>query len=62
MHYILLWVFIAQIPDIYDCIKYDVEHNNAVLENTEAWKVAVDMYTHVKVSNRIQLLGGELSV
>ena len=38
-----------QIPDIYDCIKYDVEHNRAVLENTDAWKVVVELYTNVQV-------------
>merc|ERR1711892_74149 len=39
---------ISKIPDIYDCIKYDVEHNHSVLENTDAWKVVVDLYTDVK--------------
>ena len=38
-----------QIPDIYDCIKYDVEHNRSVLENTDAWKVVVELYTNVQV-------------
>ena len=39
---------ISKIPDIYDCIKYDVEHNRAVLIHSEAWKVAVQLYTNVK--------------
>lgn len=40
---------ISKIPDIYDCIKYDVEHNRGILQNSEAWKVAVQLYTNVKV-------------
>lgn len=39
---------ISKIPDIYDCIKYDVEHNRTVLLTTEAWAVAVQLYTNVK--------------
>jgi len=39
---------ISKIPDIYDCIKYDVEHNRTVLENTDAWKVVVELYTNVQ--------------
>jgi len=39
---------ISKIPDIYDCIKYDVEHNRNVLLTTEAWAVAVQLYTNVK--------------
>ena len=41
---------ISKIPDIYDCIKYDVQHNRSVLQNTEASKVAVQLYTNVKVT------------
>merc|ERR1719350_1472358 len=39
---------ISKIPDIYDCIKYDVEHNRTVLIHSEAWKVTVQLYTNVK--------------
>ena len=39
---------ISKIPDIYDCAKYDVQHNRAVLENTDAWKVAVELYLNAK--------------
>ena len=39
---------ISKIPDIYDCAKYDVQHNRAVLENTDAWKVAVELYINAK--------------
>lgn len=46
---------ISKIPDIYDCIKYDVQHNRSVLQNTEAWKVAVQLYTNVKVTEGICL-------
>ena len=44
-----------QIPDIYDCIKYDVEHNRAVLENTDAWKVVVELYTNVQVEEMCRI-------
>ena len=39
---------ISKIPDIYDCAKYDVQHNRSVLENTDAWKVAVELYINAK--------------
>ena len=39
---------ISKVPDIYDCVKYDVEHNRAVLENTDAWLTCTELYTHVK--------------
>ena len=39
---------ISKIPDIYDCAKYDVQHNRVVLENTDAWKVAVELYINAK--------------
>ena len=39
---------ISKVPDIYDCAKYDVQHNRVVLENTEAWKVAVELYINAK--------------
>jgi len=39
---------ISKIPDIYDCIKYDLEHNRVVLESTDAWKVVVELYTTVQ--------------
>ena len=39
---------ISKVPDIYDCAKYDVQHNRAVLESTDAWKVAVELYINAK--------------
>ena len=30
---------ISKIPDIYDCIKYDLQHNNSVLRFPEASKL-----------------------
>jgi inositol hexakisphosphate/diphosphoinositol-pentakisphosphate kinase len=38
----------VQIPDIYDCIKYDVQHNRSVLEPGPAWDTAIQLYTYVK--------------
>jgi len=39
---------ISKIPDIYDCIKYDVQHNRSVLHPGPAWDTAVKLYTLVK--------------
>jgi len=39
---------ISKVPDIYDCIKYDLKHNRSVLLNSEAWKVCVELYTNSK--------------
>jgi hypothetical protein len=41
-------IFPIQIPDIYDCIKYDVQHNRSVLEPGPAWDTAIQLYTYVK--------------
>ncbi|XP_023325521.1 inositol hexakisphosphate and diphosphoinositol-pentakisphosphate kinase [Eurytemora carolleeae] len=39
---------ISKIPDIYDCIKYDVQHNRSILEPGPAWNTAIQLYTYVK--------------
>ena len=39
---------ISKIPDIYDCAKYDVQHNRNILESTEAWKISVELYINAK--------------
>ena len=35
---------ISKVPDIYDCIKYDLQHNNVILESEQAQK----LYTYAK--------------
>ena len=39
---------ISKIPDIYDCIKYDVQHNRGILDPGPAWNTALQLYTYVK--------------
>ena len=39
---------ISKIPDIYDCIKYDVQHNRNILEPGPTWDTAIQLYTYVK--------------
>ena len=39
---------ISKIPDIYDCIKYDVQHNRSILYGGPAWDTALKLYTLVK--------------
>ena len=39
---------ISKIPDIYDCAKYDVQHNRNILESTDAWKISVELYINAK--------------
>ncbi len=35
---------ISKVPDIYDCIKYDLQHNRKVLQSDEA----EELYTYAK--------------
>lgn len=44
----LILIVCAQIPDIYDCIKYDVQHNRTILEPGSVWDTAIQLYTYVK--------------
>jgi len=39
---------ISKVPDIYDCIKYDLKHNRSVLAHSDAWTVCVELYTNSK--------------
>jgi len=39
---------ISKVPDIYDCIKYDIQHNRSVLHPGPTWDTAVELYTYAK--------------